>query len=71
MEKLTETAKQSAADLRDVAWGLLERRKQVSDQKVRGELARRALELAQMATQLDYEAARPRNGNFDHEKSVG
>jgi hypothetical protein len=71
MEKLTETPKQSAADLRDVAWNLLKLRKHASDQLVRGELARRALELAQVAAQLDYEAARPRSEIFDHGKSGG
>ena len=53
MERLAETPQQSAADLRDEAWGLLEQRKHACDQHVRRELARRALELAQVAAELE------------------
>jgi hypothetical protein len=68
MEKLTETPKQSAAGLRDVAWGLLKRRNDVSDQRVRRELARRPLELAQVAA---HAATMPRNRIFGHGESTG
>ena len=71
MEKLAKRPKQSAADLRDLAWGLLKRRKHVSDQRVRRELARRALELVQVVAQLEYAAPMPRNRIFGHGKSTG
>jgi len=71
MKKSTETPKQSAAGLRDVAWGLLKRRNHVSDQRVRRELARRALELVQVAAQLEYAGPMPRNRIFGHGKSTG
>ena len=71
MEKLARTPKQSAADLRDLAWGLLKRRNHVSDQRVRRELVRRALELVQVAAQLEYGANMPRNRIFDQRKSAG
>lgn len=61
VRELTETLRPSAAELRDEAWGLLEKRRQVSDQQVRRELALRAFELAQAAEQLEYEAAKLRD----------
>ena len=59
--ELAETLKPSATELRDEAWGLLERRRHVIDQGVRRELALRALELTQAAAQLEYEAAKLRD----------
>jgi len=71
MEKLTEIPKQPAVDLRNVAWSLLKLRKHVSDQSVRGELARRALELSQVTTRLEQGAASRGSGVLDHGKSTG
>jgi hypothetical protein len=69
MEKLAEIPKQPAVDLRNVAWSLLKLRKHVSDLSLRGELARRALELSQVATRLEQGAASGRGGVFPYGKS--
>ena len=63
MEKQAELPRQPAIDLRNVAWGLLKLRKHVSDRAVRGELARRALELSHVATRLEHGATESKPEN--------
>ena len=55
---LEETLRPSPAELREEAWCLLRRRRQIADIPVRRELAARAFELAQLASRLEFEAAK-------------
>jgi len=53
-----ETLRPSPADLRADAWRLLDRRRQIAEGSIRRELASRAFELAQRASQLEFEDAK-------------
>jgi hypothetical protein len=55
---LEETLRPSPAELREEAWCLLGRRRQITDRPVRRELASRAFELAQLASRLEFEHAK-------------
>jgi len=55
---LEETLKPSSAELREEAWCLLYRRRQITDRPVQRELASRAFELAQLASRLEFEDAK-------------
>ena len=55
---LAESLRPSAEDLRREGWTLLEQSRLASDHQVRRELAARAFELAQLAAQLDRDAAK-------------
>ncbi len=59
MDRLVEeTLRSSPADLRAEAWSLLDRRRQIAERSIRRELASRAFELAQRASQLEFEDAK-------------
>lgn len=55
---LEETLRPSPAELREEAWSLLYRRRQITDGPARREFASRAFELAQLASRLEFEAAK-------------
>ncbi len=54
MRPLEGTLRPSPPELREEAWGLLNRRRHISDGPVRRELASRAFELAQLASRLEF-----------------
>ena len=55
---LEDTLRPSPAELRAEAWCLLDRRRQIAEGPIRRELASRAFELAQLASQLEFEDAK-------------